>query len=82
MARRQHTCDVPGCGATRLRWQRLCDSCWRRLPGDIRTEVTEAFRQGRWSDHRASKRRAAEFIAGLDRPKAPPPENAPWMMRD
>lgn len=59
---RQHICDVPGCGQTRLRKQRICDRCFRRLPGEIRLGIKEAHHQRRWADHTALKRRAAAFL--------------------
>ena len=62
---RAHICDVPGCGRPRHRWQRLCDGCFSRLPGDIRTGIKEAFQQRRFRDHRQFKQRAAEHLAGI-----------------
>ncbi len=73
LSARRHRCDVPGCGRTRLRWQRLCEVCWKALPGDIRTGLTEAFRQGRYADHRKEVRRAREFFADRDRQPAAVP---------
>lgn len=55
-------CDVPGCASTRRRHQRLCDGCYRRLPGDIRTGIIDARRQHRTADWRALCRRAAAFL--------------------
>ena len=34
--------SCPGCGNIRLRWQTVCQSCWRRLPVDLRNELIEA----------------------------------------
>lgn len=82
MARRNHLCDVPGCNAPRKRWQRLCDRCWCALPRDIRTGILEAHRQHRRADHRTECKRAAEHLAHRAARHAPPPETAPWMMRD
>jgi hypothetical protein len=86
MARRRQICDVPGCEGSRLSWQRICDRCWRRLPGDIRTGITEAFRLRRYTDHRQHCRRAAEHIAAAEcRSVASTPleERPPqWWQRD
>ncbi len=60
--RQRLTCDVPHCGHTRLRWQRLCDRCFRRLPGEIRVGIAEAKRERRTSDWQKLRRRAAEFL--------------------
>lgn len=62
MKRQRLTCDVPHCGHTRLRWQRLCDRCFRRLPGEIRIGIAEAKRDRRTSDWQKLRRRAAEFL--------------------
>ena len=64
---RNYVCDVPGCGRHRKRWQRICEHCFPRLPGDIRTAIIDAHRHGRRSDWRAACRRAGEFFAG-DKP--------------
>lgn len=61
--KRPPVCDVPGCGNHRRRWQRICEICWRTLPGDIRTGILEAHRQHRRADHRRECRRAADHIA-------------------
>jgi hypothetical protein len=58
-------CDVPACGGTRRRWQRICENCWRDLPGDIRTGILDAHRQHRRADHRRECRRAADHLAKL-----------------
>lgn len=60
---RAHTCDVPGCNAAHERWQRLCNRCWRALPGDIRTGLTAAWRAGRKADWRTERRRAGSHMA-------------------
>lgn len=60
---RAYRCDVPGCGNTRSRWQRLCTSCWGQLPHAIREAVTLNFRFGNKAEHRAACRRAGEHIA-------------------
>lgn len=59
-------CDVPGCGRTRKRWQRLCDRCFAKLPGEIRTGIKEAKHERRNKDWQALRRRAAAFL-NLDR---------------
>ncbi|CAN5865857.1 hypothetical protein BH11PSE6_BH11PSE6_12240 [soil metagenome] len=77
MTARRHICDVPNCGATRLRWQRLCSSCFSRLPGEIRVGIAEAHHQKRNTDWRRLRKRAAEFLnlsavgAGLPAPIRP-----------
>lgn len=82
MGRRNPVCDVPGCGMARKRWQRLCERCWCALPHDIRTGILEAWRQHRRAEHRRECKRAGEFFAERARRHAPPPAEAPWMMRD
>lgn len=66
-----HVCDVPGCGGSRLRRQRLCNRCFARLPGELRVGIIEAKRQRRLADWNALRKRAAAFF-NLDR-EAPPP---------
>lgn len=61
--RRRHVCDTPGCGTERKRWQRLCESCFRSLPGDIRTGITAAHKEHRMADWREWKRRAGQSLA-------------------
>jgi hypothetical protein len=58
-----HHCDVPGCTRLRKRWQRLCETCFAALPGDIRTAIIGAHQAGRKADHRRERRRAAEHLA-------------------
>ena len=60
---RSYKCDVPGYTRTRLRWQRICDTCFAALPGDIRTGIMEHFRGRRYRQHRQECRRAKEFLA-------------------
>ena len=62
MKRQRLTCDVPHCGNTRKRWQRLCDRCFRRLPGEICVGLVEAKHEGRTSDWQMLRRRAAKFL--------------------
>lgn len=62
-ARRRHVCDTPGCGLTRKRWQRLCERCFATLPGDIRTGLITAHKEGRKPDWRRWKRKAGEALA-------------------
>ena len=69
-------CDVPGCGADRLRRHRLCSRCFAKLPGEIRVGLKEAHYQRRWSDWRALKKRAATFF-NLDRSEALCPTHRP-----
>jgi hypothetical protein len=67
-----HRCDVPGCTNDRRRWMRLCEQCFARLPGDIRTGLIDAFRQNRRSDWRRFCKRAGEHLAAQAAPKASP----------
>lgn len=64
MTARRHLCDVPGCGHTRARWQRLCQRCFTALPGDIRTGIIQAHKEGRKPDWRRWKRKAGDLLAG------------------
>lgn len=70
MTARRHICDVPGCGLERKRWQRICDRCFGALPGDIRTGIITAHKEGRKPDWRRWKRKAGEVLAA--RPSRPP----------
>lgn len=69
MAKRRLICDVPGCGASRLHRHRLCERCFRKLPGEIRVGIAEAKHQHRERHWRALRRRAAEFL-NLGQPNA------------
>jgi hypothetical protein len=69
--KRPPLCDVPGCANPRRRWQRLCECCWRALPGDIRSAILDAHHQRRRADHRRACRRAADHLAA--RPASPAP---------
>ena len=62
---RNHICDVPGCGRTRHRWQRICEHCWFTLPGALRTDIIDCHRQGRRGDWRKACRRAAEHLEAI-----------------
>jgi len=62
MAKRRHICDVPLCGRPRARWQRLCDPCFRALPGDIRTAIIDCWRKGDKAGWRLAVRRAGEHV--------------------
>lgn len=73
---RRHICDVPGCGAARRRLHRLCERCFRRLPGELRVAINEAHRERRWPDWRDSCRRAADFL-NLGRATPAPPSLSP-----
>lgn len=67
---RAHLCDVPGCGRSRKRWQRLCDRCFAALPGDLRTAIAEAHYaqdKPRW---RAARRAAASALASVEQRRA------------
>lgn len=70
--RRRHVCDTPGCGAERRRWQRLCEACFRMLPGDIRTGIAAAHKEHRMADWREWKKRAALFRADRHATHRPP----------
>ena len=60
---RAHLCDVPGCGRSRKRWQRLCEPCFAALPGDIRTAIIDAHNTGRKADWRRERKRAADHLS-------------------
>ena len=60
-----HRCDVPGCTNTRRRWQRICETCFANLPGDIRTGIIDAHRQNRRTDWRRECKRAGNHLAEL-----------------
>ncbi len=62
MGKRAHICDVPGCGAHRPRYFRLCSRCFAMLPGDIRTSIADSKQQRRTRDWRAACKRAAAFL--------------------
>lgn len=64
--KQQLRCDVPHCGQPRLRWQRLCDRCFRRLPGEIRVGIAEARHQHRDADWRRLRKEAAVFLGLAD----------------
>ena len=73
MVHRRHICDVPGCGNTRQRWQRLCGSCFAALPHNIRTGLIDAYKQGRKKDWRAWCRAAGAEINPAASPAPAPP---------
>lgn len=62
--KRRHICDVPGCGAERQRWQRVCARCWRELPRNIRWDITDGHKCRETARHRSGKKRAGEWLAG------------------
>jgi len=70
-------CDIPGCGHTRRRTQRLCGRCFGRLPGAIRVAIKEAHHQRRWPDWRAACRRAGELLNLPAAPAAAPSTSPP-----
>lgn len=45
MKRRTFACPVSGCGNARGRWHAVCQSCWDRLPGDLRNRINTARAQ-------------------------------------
>lgn len=69
---RAHLCDVPGCGRSRKRWQRLCERCFAALPGDIRTAIKNHHQAGRKADWRRERKRAAQHIAPILNPTTKP----------
>jgi hypothetical protein len=75
MSRRQHVCDVPGCGRTRQRWQRICDHCYPALPRDVRNSLIRAHAERRTADWRAWKRKAGEVFAARRRDRPGQPTN-------
>jgi hypothetical protein len=68
---RRHICDVTGCNAPRLRRQRLCASCQRKLPGELRVGIPEAKHQRRTKAWRDMCNRAGELL-GFNRPEHVP----------
>lgn len=57
---RRRPCD--GCGADRKRWQRLCDTCYAQLPGNVRTGLVTAHRQKRMADWRRWVAQAKQLL--------------------
>lgn len=60
--KRRHPCDA--CGAERKAWQRLCGSCWGRLPPRIRDGLTQAWRHRERAAWRDWVRAARAALAG------------------
>lgn len=83
--KRNHICDVMGCGRQRQRWQRLCGVCFDRLPRDVRTNLIRAFRAGDRPAWRHWCRRARDIIAAgdaarrrlMERPRCPGRQGPP-----
>jgi len=75
MAKRNHLCDT-GCGRDRLRWQRICETCFSRLPGDIKHGIIDCFKCGAFKEWRAWKKRAREYLATAN-PQSPLHDSAP-----
>lgn len=69
---RAHNCD--GCGDVRLTWKRLCDSCFKALPGPIRSRLINAHRRG---DMRTWRHACTAARAHLRTPAAPAPSTSP-----
>ena len=65
MGKRNHLCDIPGCGRQRLRYQRLCPHCFGKLPSNMRLGLIAAWNENRLPDWRRLKREAGKFIEGL-----------------
>lgn len=57
MKKRNHICDVNGCGRQRERWQRICPRCFALRPGAVSRALILAFRS---RDHAAWRQRRAE----------------------
>lgn len=62
-----HRCDVPGCGNSRRRWMRICETCFSALPRDIRSGIIDNYRIGKRTEWKRFCRLAA---AQLNRPPA------------
>jgi hypothetical protein len=74
---RRHTCDVPGCGKSRERWQRICGGCFRQLPGDVRHQIIDGHRCKDHKRHRAGIKAAAQHLAAsAGQPARPSPTQA------
>ena len=83
MAKRRYICDVPGCEHERKRWQRLCHTCFRALPGDVSQRIRNTFRFGAKAEHREACRFARLFLDEKQAREAVLDDsNSPWMMRD
>ena len=59
---RRHICDVPGCQHTRMRWQRICGTCYGKLSIAIRNNLIAAHRKKRMKDWRHWKQQAGSFL--------------------
>jgi hypothetical protein len=57
---RARPCDC--CGGQRLKWQRLCASCWRVLPSTIRSPLIAAWKRGDKPEWRRQRKAAREFL--------------------
>lgn len=70
MTGRRHVCPGAGCGRGIARWQRLCDSCFRRLPADLQRGLAAANAARDALKRAALVRDAVAWLA------APPPSQA------
>lgn len=66
---RNHPCD--GCARPRRRHQRLCDACFRRLPGSLRFALIDAWRRGDQRAWRAARGQVRDHLAGGDAYRSP-----------
>lgn len=55
------TCPVPGCGALIRAQVRICGQCWRRLPYEIRDDLS-TFPPGT-PDYQEALREALAYLA-------------------
>lgn len=61
-----HRCDVPNCTNRRRWWERVCDSCFARLPRHISVGLKAAKMERRNGDWRKLCREAGDFMKLAD----------------
>lgn len=62
MSNNRPICDLPGCNRGRRRKQRLCESHYRALPGDLRSAIIDTHDRCRFAAWEAAIRRAADWL--------------------
>lgn len=58
---RARPCDC--CGQQRLKWQRLCATCWNLLPSTLRSPLLAAWKRGDKPAWRVARKAAQAFHA-------------------
>jgi hypothetical protein len=61
---RARPCD--GCGRQRLKWQRLCETCFGVLPPTFRSPLLAAWKRGDKVAWRAARKAARAFLAAAN----------------